>query len=227
MGIAIPEQFGGQGMTYVDLAVLLEEMGRALVPGPFFATVCLAAPVVLEAGTDAQKQDILPGIASGERNATLAYTESARSDASSIELSAKEEGDGFTLSGTKRFVLDAHVADTLIVAARTIRLERSDAGCDPVRRRRQGNWDRSHAAQCDGHDAAAVRCVLRRRESREGRRPRPPGQRLAPARASDCSKPRACCAPNPSAVRRRFWTCRWSTRESGSSSDVPSARSRR
>jgi alkylation response protein AidB-like acyl-CoA dehydrogenase len=119
MGIAIPEQFGGQGMSYVDLAVLLEEMGRALVPGPFFASVCMAAPVVLEAGSDAQKKEILTGIASGERNATLAYTESARADASSIELSAREGDGAYTLNGTKRFVLDAQIADTLIVAART------------------------------------------------------------------------------------------------------------
>jgi alkylation response protein AidB-like acyl-CoA dehydrogenase len=127
MGIAIPEEYGGQGMTYVDLGVLLEEMGRALVPGPFFASVCLAAPTILEAGSDAQKQALLPGIASGEKNATVAYTEAnARVDASGIELSATKDGDGYTLGGLKRFVLDAHVADTIIVAART-----SDAG-DPT-----------------------------------------------------------------------------------------------
>jgi alkylation response protein AidB-like acyl-CoA dehydrogenase len=120
MGIAIPEQYKGQGMTYVDLAVLLEEMGRALVPGPFFASVCLAAPTILEAGSDAQRQELLPGIASGERNATVAYTEAnARVDASGIELVARREGNGYVLNGRKRFVLDAHVADTLIVAART------------------------------------------------------------------------------------------------------------
>jgi len=113
MGIAIPEEFGGQGMTYVDLAVLLEEMGRSLVPGPFFASVCLAAPVIIETGSGAE---ILRGIASGERNASVAITEDGgRIDASGIELKA----DGTSLSGTKRFVLDAHVADTLIVAART------------------------------------------------------------------------------------------------------------
>ncbi len=120
MGIAIGEQFGGQGMTYVDLAVLLEEMGRALVPGPFFATVCLAAPVIAQAGNDEQRQALLSPIASGERNATVAYTEAnARVDASGIELEAKQEGDGYVLNGTKRFVLDAQVADTIIVAART------------------------------------------------------------------------------------------------------------
>jgi alkylation response protein AidB-like acyl-CoA dehydrogenase len=113
MGIAIPEEFGGQGMTYVDLAVLLEEMGRVLVPGPFFASVCLAAPVLLEVGGGA---DILRGIATGERRATLAISEaSGRVDEAGIEM----EADGNTLGGTKRFVLDAHVADTIVVAARS------------------------------------------------------------------------------------------------------------
>jgi len=117
MGIAIPEEFGGGGMTYVDLGVLLEEMGRAIVPGPFFASACLAAPLVLEAGSDEQKRSIAGGIASGERIATVAYTEgSGRLDEDGIQMSATEDG---TLNGSKQFVLDAHVADTLLVAART------------------------------------------------------------------------------------------------------------
>ena len=120
MGIAIPEEFGGQGMSYVDLAVLLEEMGRAVVPGPFFASVCLAAPLVLEAGSTEQKRSIAGGIASGERIATVAYTEAAgRLDAQGIEMSARQDGGAFVLNGAKQFVLDAHVADTLLVAART------------------------------------------------------------------------------------------------------------
>ena len=120
LGIAVPEEFGGQGMSYVDLAVLLEETGRAVLPGPFFATVGLAAPVILEAGTDAQRKALLPPLASGERTATVAYTEpSARVDASGVELAARAENGGFVLTGTKSFVLDAHVADTIVVAART------------------------------------------------------------------------------------------------------------
>jgi alkylation response protein AidB-like acyl-CoA dehydrogenase len=120
MGIAIPEAYGGQGMTYVDLAVLVEEMGRALVPGPFFATVCLAAPVIADLGSDEQKQALLPSIASGEKNATLAFTEaSGRVAAAGVQLKATKDGDGYTLSGTKSFVPDAHVADTILVAART------------------------------------------------------------------------------------------------------------
>ena len=110
--IAVPEQYGGQGMSYVDLAVLVEELGRAVVPGPFFATVCLAAPVLVDTG----RGDLLAEIASGERLATVAYTEeSGRVDEKGIELRA----DGDKLTGTKHYVPDAHVADTLIVAART------------------------------------------------------------------------------------------------------------
>ncbi len=118
MAIAIPEEFGGQGQgnDYVDLAVLVEEMGRAVVPGAFFATVCLAAPVILDAGTDAQKTALLPGIADGSRTATVAYTEeSGRVDVDGIQM----PGNDGVLNGTKTFVPDAHVADTLIVAART------------------------------------------------------------------------------------------------------------
>ena len=110
--IAIPEDAGGQGMSYVDLAVLVEEMGRAVVPGPFFATVCLAAPVLADTG----RTDLLSGIASGERLATLAYTEeSGRVDERGIQLQA----DGDRLTGAKHYVPDAHVAHTLIVAARS------------------------------------------------------------------------------------------------------------
>ncbi len=120
MGIAIGEAYGGQGMSYVDLGVLVEEMGRAIVPGPFFATVCLATPVIVEAGTEDQKAKLLGDIAAGQRLATVAYTEpNARLDAAGVQLTATKDGDGYTLNGTKSFVPDAHVADTLIVAART------------------------------------------------------------------------------------------------------------
>jgi alkylation response protein AidB-like acyl-CoA dehydrogenase len=112
MAIAIPEEHGGQGMSYVDLAVLVEEMGRAVVPGPFFATVCLAAPVLVDAG----RGDLLSEIASGKRLATLAFTEpSGRVDAEGVQLAA----NGNVLTGTKTFVPDAHVANTIVVAART------------------------------------------------------------------------------------------------------------
>jgi len=120
LGMIIPEQYGGTGMTFTDLIVLLEEFGRALVPGPFISTVVLGAMPILEAGTDEQKQEFLPKITAGELIMTLALTEpSAKWDADGVAMPAKAEGDSFILSGTKLFVPDAHVSDYMLVAART------------------------------------------------------------------------------------------------------------
>ena len=119
-GLMIPEEYGGNGMDFLDLTVLLEEFGRALVPGPFISTVVLGAIPVQIAGSDAQKQDILPRVASGELVMTLAFTEpSARFDAEGVELTAEAKGDGYVLNGTKLFIPDAHVADKMVVVART------------------------------------------------------------------------------------------------------------
>jgi len=118
-GLIIPEDNGGTGLGFLDLIVLLEEFGRALVPGPFIATT-LAAIALLEGGSNEQKQQYLPRIASGEAIATLAITEpSARWDAEGIQLQATRGANGYTLNGTKLFIPDAHVADLLVVAART------------------------------------------------------------------------------------------------------------
>jgi alkylation response protein AidB-like acyl-CoA dehydrogenase len=119
-GLIIPEQYGGTGMTYTDLIVLLEEFGRAVVPGPFISTVVLGAIPILEAGSEDQKQEFLPKIAAGELIMTLALTEpSAKWDADGVQLSAKAEGDAYVLNGVKLFVPDAHVSDYMVVAART------------------------------------------------------------------------------------------------------------
>ncbi len=119
-GLAFPEQFGGTGGSFLDLSVLLEEMGRYLVPGPFFATVVLGGLSIMDAGTDAQKQDILPRICSGDLKMTMALTEpSATYEAWGIETTAQQQGDNYLINGTKLFVADAHVADIMIVAART------------------------------------------------------------------------------------------------------------
>ncbi|UCH87114.1 MAG: acyl-CoA/acyl-ACP dehydrogenase [Dehalococcoidia bacterium] len=119
-GIVIPEQYGGTGMTFTDLIVLLEEFGRALVPGPFISTVVLGAMPILEAGTEEQKQQFLPKIATGDLIVTLALTEpSAKWDADGVAMPAKANGDSFVLNGTKLFVPDAHVTDYMLVAART------------------------------------------------------------------------------------------------------------
>src|SRR5712691_7486176 len=97
--LGIPEQYGGVG-TFLDLVVVLEEAGRALLPGPFFATMGLAVPALLEAGTEAQKKAALGAIASGSARATLAFTEpSARWDASGVALTAEPGGGGWRLDG--------------------------------------------------------------------------------------------------------------------------------
>ena len=120
-GLHIPEQYGGVGLSYVELVVVLEQMGAALYPSPFFSTVCLAANALLEAGPDSQKE-LLAAIAEGETTATLALNEPGGEwDAVDIQLAATPNpaGDGWTLNGTKQYVTDGHVAEKIIVAART------------------------------------------------------------------------------------------------------------
>jgi alkylation response protein AidB-like acyl-CoA dehydrogenase len=120
MGLIIPENYGGTGMNICELVVLLEEFGRALVPGPFISTVVLGGVPIMEAGTEEQKQQYLPKIASGELIMTLALTEpSAKWTADGVQLEAKKDGSDYVLNGTKLFVQDAHVSDSMVVAART------------------------------------------------------------------------------------------------------------
>jgi alkylation response protein AidB-like acyl-CoA dehydrogenase len=118
-GLSIPEEYGGSGYSYVELIIVLEEMGRALLAAPYFSTV-LAANALLTSGDDAAKKELLPGIAAGDTIATLALTEdSGRWDLDGIQLQATKSGDGYTLDGHKMFVLDGHTANLIIVAART------------------------------------------------------------------------------------------------------------
>ena len=126
LGLIFPEEYGGVGLTYLDLSVLLEEMGRALLPGPFFSTIVMGGMSIMDAGTDEQKRRLLPQICDGQHIVTLALTEpSARWDAAGIQTTAAQNADGaWTLNGTKLFVPNAHVADTYIVAARTGDAER-------------------------------------------------------------------------------------------------------
>jgi alkylation response protein AidB-like acyl-CoA dehydrogenase len=120
----LPEAHGGQGFTFVELGIVLEEMGRELLCAPYFSTVCLAANAIMNAGTDAQQGELLPGIAAGETIAALAFTEpNGKWDASGITMEAKSsgkggKGDSWTLDGTKMFVIDGHTANTIVVAAR-------------------------------------------------------------------------------------------------------------
>jgi alkylation response protein AidB-like acyl-CoA dehydrogenase len=120
MGLALPEKYGGEGMTFQDLTVLIEEMGRACVPGPYFSTVVLGALPILNLGNEEQKSKYLPDIAKGSAIFTLAlYEESGRYDADGIQVSALKGGDDYVINGTKLFVPDAHIADYILCAART------------------------------------------------------------------------------------------------------------
>jgi alkylation response protein AidB-like acyl-CoA dehydrogenase len=115
----IPEEHGGQGYTFIELGIVLEEMGRVLLCAPYFSTVCLAANAIMNAGTADQLGALLPAIASGETVATLAFTEpNGKWDAAGITMEAKGSGDAWTLDGTKTFVIDGHTANTIVVVAR-------------------------------------------------------------------------------------------------------------
>jgi alkylation response protein AidB-like acyl-CoA dehydrogenase len=119
-GLHIPEEYGGSGYTYVELIVVLEEMGKSLLCAPYFSTVALAANAILSSGDDAAKKELLPGIASGDTIACLALTEdNGRWDLDGIQLEATKSGDGYTLDGHKMFVIDGHVANLIVVAARS------------------------------------------------------------------------------------------------------------
>lgn len=122
MGLAavrIPEAYGGQGFGFSEQCIVLEEMGRVLLCAPYFASCVLAAGAILNAGTEAQKAALLPGIASGEVVATLAWVEDGGGwDAEATALAAVPDGDGWRLSGHKSFVLDGHTADLVVVLAR-------------------------------------------------------------------------------------------------------------
>ena len=118
-GLIIPEAYGGVGMTFMDLIVLVEEFGRSLVPGPALPTI-VSSIALLDAANEEQKQAYLPAIAAGERVWTLAFTEpSARFDADGVALQASRDGDACVLNGVKLFVRDSHVADNIVVVART------------------------------------------------------------------------------------------------------------
>jgi alkylation response protein AidB-like acyl-CoA dehydrogenase len=119
-GLTIPEEFGGSGFGYVELLVVLEEMGRRLLCAPFFTSVGLAANALLTSGDDAAKKEYLPGIASGQTIATLAITEeNGRWDFGGIGLRAAKSGGCHVLDGHKTFVLDGSTASLILVVART------------------------------------------------------------------------------------------------------------
>lgn len=118
-GILVPEEFGGSGLGFAELGVVIEECGRTLAPYPFLSTAVCGASALALGGSEAQGQAILPGVASGDTLLALALQETPRFAPYAISLEAKATTDGFELTGEKIFVIDGHVADHLIVAART------------------------------------------------------------------------------------------------------------
>ena len=117
--VHVPEEYGGQGFTVAELAIVVEEMGRALLCAPYFSSAVLGTTTILEAATEEQKRTLLPPLAAGETRATLAFTEeNGLWDSSGVEATATISGDGFTIDGTKSFVLDGHTADMIVVLAR-------------------------------------------------------------------------------------------------------------
>jgi alkylation response protein AidB-like acyl-CoA dehydrogenase len=119
-GIQIPEEYGGQGFTFIELGIILEEMGRRLICAPYYSSVVLAANAIMNAGTEDQKAALLPGIADGSERGTLAFTEpSGKWNVDGIEMEYAEADGGYTLSGTKHYVIDGHTATKIVVVART------------------------------------------------------------------------------------------------------------
>jgi alkylation response protein AidB-like acyl-CoA dehydrogenase len=117
--VRIPEAYGGQGFGFGEQCIVLEEMGRVLLCAPFFATAVLAASAILNAGTETEKQALLPGIAAGKTIATLAWVEdNGRWDAEGTALTATAESGEIVLNGHKNYVVDGHTADLIVVLAR-------------------------------------------------------------------------------------------------------------
>jgi alkylation response protein AidB-like acyl-CoA dehydrogenase len=117
VGMAIPEAYGGGGLGFAELGLVLEELGRNLVPTPFLSTVVLGASALLRAGNEQQKRELLPAVCAGEHVIAFALDEGTRFAPASIATRAERTPGGYRLSGEKSFVLDGHVADTLIVVA--------------------------------------------------------------------------------------------------------------
>lgn len=157
-GVILPEEFGGSGLGYRELGVLLEECGRTLVAHPFLSTVLLGGNAVLLGGSEAQKSQLLPAVAKGEQILALAFQETGRFGPYTVSTKAEASGTGFQISGEKIFVLDGHVADKLAVVARTsgssgdrdgLSLFLVDPGSDSV--------EVTRTIMVDGRNAARVR----------------------------------------------------------------------
>jgi alkylation response protein AidB-like acyl-CoA dehydrogenase len=120
MGLVLPETYGGSGLSFADLTILMEEMGRVLLPAPFFSSIALGALTLLETGSDEQRRQLLPRLVRGEIKVCVAVLEAdGRYDPRGISMRASIRGNRATLNGLKLFVVDAHVSDYIICVART------------------------------------------------------------------------------------------------------------
>ena len=162
-GLIIPEEYGGSGFGYMELTVVLEEMGRALLCAPFFSSVVLAANALIHSGDEQAKSALLPGIAGGETTAALAFTEeNGRWDESGITVQATPDGGGWRISGAKMYVIDGHTADVVLVAARTaagVSLFWCPAGADGLTRTALSTMDQTRKQARLGFDNTPVTLV--------------------------------------------------------------------
>jgi len=118
-GITVPEEFGGLGFGYMGLGVVMEECGRTLTASPLFATAVLGTTAIVEGGNQEQKSELLGQVVAGELLLALALEETPHHSPYGSETKAEKSGDGYKVSGSKKFVLDGHVADKIVVVART------------------------------------------------------------------------------------------------------------
>jgi len=169
--VRIPEAYAGQGFGFGEQGIVLEEMGRALLCAPYFATAVLAAGAILNTGTETEKRALLPGIASGETIATLAWVEdNGRWDAEGTALTATARGGETVLNGHKTYVVDGHTADLIVVLARAPQglslftvdgdaaglTRRSSKSMDPTRKFARLEFDRVAARPLGAAGGAAA-----------------------------------------------------------------------
>jgi acyl-CoA dehydrogenase len=154
LGLQIPEEYDGLGLGFFDLCVVLEQSGRELMPEPFVSTLLLGTQTLLLGGTEAQKQALLPAIATGDTLVTVGYDEAgSHGDVSKVATVARRSADGFDLSGEKLQVLDGHLADRIIVSAATSDLGYTLFLVDPA----HAGVTIARQSRIDGLNAAIVR----------------------------------------------------------------------
>jgi alkylation response protein AidB-like acyl-CoA dehydrogenase len=160
-GLLVREEFGGSALGSVEAGIVMEEIGRTLMPSPFFSTAVLAASALSRGGSAAQKSEYLPKLSAGSLLAALAVDEGAKHRPLQTSLQAVRSGNGFRLNGAKSFVVDGHTADLLIVAARTAGGAGESAGLTlflvaPKEKDRSKGINIERTAMVDAHNAARI-----------------------------------------------------------------------